>query len=243
MLDKESPIWVLSFAAAVALVCSLLVTTAVYFLRPIQAAYGAVEYNRVVLTAAGLVEPDDALTDAEIVDRFLELETRIVDLELGSATTDVDPLTYDYRALADLEERPRYMPVYVLERSGAIETIVFPVYGDGMWSTIHGAVSLGADLSTITGALFHEHGETPGIGDVIEDPEWLAQWPGTRIFAETGDLCFDIRRRRGSAGPCTIDGVTGATVTVTAVGDMIKRWFGPEGYGPYLQTLTQGQTQ
>lgn len=237
MLDKESPIWVLSFAAAVALVCSLLVTTTVYWLRPIQAAYGAIEYNRIILVAAGLIEPGAELTDADIVDRFLELETRIIDLELDLPTTDVDPLTYSYRSLPDLEERPRYMPVYVLEQDGAIERVVLPVYGDGMWSTIHGAISLAGDLSTIAGALFDEHGETPGIGDAIEDPDWLAQWPGTRIFAETGELCFDVLRRRQPAGPCTIDGVTGATVTVTAVEDMIRHWFGPDGYGPYLRTL------
>jgi Na+-transporting NADH:ubiquinone oxidoreductase subunit C len=239
MLDKESPAWVLGFAATIALGCSLIVATTVYWLRPIQAAFSAVEYNRVILAAAGLVEPGIELSDREVVDRFLDLDTRIVDLETQSYTNAVDPLTYDYRAAASVEGRPRYMPVYILELDGQTERIVLPVFGRGMWSTIYGAVTLRGDFRTIAGVLFYEHGETPGIGDRIENPAWLAQWRGKQIFDDAGEVCFNIGGRE--IGPCNIDGITGATVTVSSIDDMIRDWFGPNGYGPYLRRLAAGE--
>jgi len=240
MRTTQSPLRTLRFAASVALVCSLFVTTAVYWLRPIQAAYGALEYNRVIVAAAGLIPPDAALSDRDVVSRFLELETRIVDLELDWYTDAVDPLTYDYRPLAATRERPRYMPVYLLEQLGRLDRVVLPIYGRGMWSTIHGVITLAGDLTTVVGVVFHEHGETPGIGDRIEDAAWLAQWRGKRLYTDSGELMFAI----GAAGrdaSFRVDGITGATVTVSAVAAMIDDWFGPDGYGPYLAALRGGR--
>ncbi len=241
MLDKESPLWTLSFAAGVALVCSLMVATTVHWLRPIQAAYGAVEYNRVILQAAGLLEPGTEIDDSEVVNRFLELDTRIVDLQTARYTNAVDPLTYDYRTAANLEDQPRFMPVYILKIGNQIDRIVLPVYGSGMWSTIYGSVTLMDDLRTIANVLFYEHGETPGIGDRIENPAWLAQWRGKQIFADSGALCLEIGGNDDDV--CHVDGITGATVTVSAIETMLREWLGPDGYGPYLQALASGEIQ
>jgi len=238
MLDKESPTWTIAFSAGVALVCSLMVATAVYWLRPIQAASGSIEYDRFVLEAADLIAADTQLTDREVLGRFLELDTRIVDLQTGRYTSAVDRLTYDYREAASLDGKPRYMPVYLIESNGRTDRLVLPVYGRGMWSTIHALLTLAPDLRTIEGVLFYEHGETPGIGDRIENAAWRAQWQGKQLFTATGALCFQIGGSGNDA--CRVDGITGATVTATAVERMIRDWLGDDGYGPYLRAQAQG---
>jgi Na+-transporting NADH:ubiquinone oxidoreductase subunit C len=257
---RESMGRTLAVAGGVALFCSLFVSTAVYWLRPIQAAYLSIERNRAIVTAAGIAADDVALSDREVVDRFLTLELRIVDLEADAfAGIDaVDPEVYDYREAIDvasltvpisrdsdiaaLGRRPRAMPAYLLFDGPSLQRIVLPVYGRGMWSTIHGFVGLGPDLKTVTGVRFHEHGETPGIGDRIQNPEWTARWRGKRMYADDGRVVLRIGGT-GSAGPAggdRVDAITGATVTVSAVDRLVRFWFGDDGYGPFLAGMRAG---
>lgn len=250
----ESLARTLGVAAGVALACSLLVATAVHLLRPIERAYGLVDRNRAILDASGLAEPGEPLTDREVVERFLVLEPWIVDLDRGAPTDTVDPAGYDYRAAADdpslaepippeldtarLGTRPRYMPVYLLRSGGRIERIVLPFYGRGMWSTIYGFVALQGDFTTVAGVAIDEQGETPGIGDRIENPAWLARWEGKRLYGPDGALRFRISTD-ATAAPAAyrVDGITGATVTVSAVDAAMRYWFSSSGYEPLLARL------
>ncbi len=254
MSNRDSVARTLGVAAGVAIFCSLLVSSVVLWLRPIQLAYQSIERNRAVLEASGLIEPGLDIAEREIVDRFLILETRIVDLDSDAFSDAVSPITYDFRAAindpdqtepvqseldtASLGRRPFYLPVYLMLDGQRIERIVLPVYGQGMWSTIHGFISLQADLATIQGVSFYEHGETPGIGDRILDPVWLAQWRGQPAYDDSGQLAFRIGADGASpAANAGIDGITGATVTVSAIEDLVRYWLGDDGYGPFLADL------
>jgi Na+-transporting NADH:ubiquinone oxidoreductase subunit C len=257
MSERESIGRTLFVAAAVALVCSLIVSVAVTWLRPIQLAYRSVERNRAVLVAAGLAPRDAALEDRDVVDLFLKLEPRLVDLDAGRfVNADASMIAaYDFRAaaedpeasreiaaaadIASIGRRPLLMPVY-LERSGAeLAQILLPVYGRGMWSTIYGYVALNGDLRTIARAWFYELGETPGIGDRIQRPEWLAQWAGKTAFAADGRLVLEIGGVRAGSADEHIDGITGATITVGGVGRLVRYWLGGDGFGPFLSSLRQ----
>jgi Na+-transporting NADH:ubiquinone oxidoreductase subunit C len=244
----------LAVAAAVALVCSLLVSTAVYFLRPFELAYSAVERNRAILEAAGRAPVEGAVTDREVVERFLELETRIADLSTGSFTQAIDAASYDFRAAADdpgmrvaipaaddvagLSTRPRYMPVHLAFDDDRVSRIVLPIYARGMWSTIYGYVALAADMETIAGVSFYEHGETAGIGDRIKNPDWLGGWRGKRLYGPDGALRFRIATRAETVpAEYRVDSITGATVTVSSIDRAMRYWFSEHGYRPLLERL------
>lgn len=246
----------IAFAAGVAFFCSLMVSTAVYFLRPIALAYEAIDFNRAVVEAAGLLAADADGHDRDVVDAFLELEALVVDLESGVLTDAADARPVDFRAAIDspdklvpipasldaagLETRPRLAAVYVLRRADRIERIVLPFYARGMWSTIHGVIALEPDLSTIAGISFYAHGETPGIGDRIERSDWRDMWRGKSLYDETGELRFRVGREAAAqSAEHGIDSITGATVTVDAVGDAIGYWFSGHGYAPFLQWLRE----
>jgi Na+-transporting NADH:ubiquinone oxidoreductase subunit C len=254
MTRRESSLRTLAVAAGVALFCSLLVSTVVYWLRPMQLAYADIERNFAILVAAGLAPRDESLGDREIVARFVDLEPRIFDRETQNFTSSIDPITYEYRAaaadpgrstplpadrdLAGIGTLARYLPLYVSSSGGSARRIVIPIYGRGMWSTIHGYLSLNADLQTIAGIAFYEHGETPGIGDRIQSPDWLGQWPGTRIYAMDDSVQIHFAPPSSNLLPdYRIDTITGATVTVAAVERMLRFWLGPDGYRPALQLI------
>lgn len=201
-------------AFAVALFCSLVVSAAVTFLRPIQLAWAEIERNRVVLELAGLLKAADAASDREVALRFREIEALKVELWDGTR--------------AEL----------FLHGEGASRRLVLPVEGDGMWAPISGYIALEGDCNTVAGLTFTEHGETPGIGDRIMNPAWRASWVGKQAFDRAGNVALGP----GGDPAHGFDAISGATVTVNAVTRMVARHLGDEGYGPFLARCRAGET-
>ena len=257
MAERDSVGRNLLVAGVVALVCSLIVSAAVTWLRPIQLAYRSLDQGRTVLVAAGLISEAAAQDEGELVERLLDLEQRLVDLDAGQfVNADANMIAaYDFRAAAvdpamsreiepaldsaSIGRRPLVMPVYIRRLDGAIERIVLPVYGQGMWSTIHAYLVLDGDLRRVVRFEIAEHGETPGIGDRIENPDWLARWSGKRAFRDDGTLVLRVAGAPGGDPDERIDGITGATVTVEAVNSLLRYWLGEDAYGPFLNRLRQ----
>ena len=245
----------LLIAMAVALGCSAMVSLAIQFLRPVQDAYAQLERNRAVLTAAGEL-PDNA-SDRMIVSRYLDLDVRVVNMTskvFVDHTPVGDARLYDHWALDEgsrlllqasaeaTSDRPtllpQYVPVYLVWEGQTLHRLVLPVHGKGMWSTIYAYLALNGDLSTVAGMHVYRHGETPGIGDRIEDPQWLSTWTGKRAYDDTGRSQFLVARG-SSASPYRVDLITGASVTSEALGNIVRFWLGPQGYGPLLQALRE----
>ena len=254
--DRDSPLRILIVSAGVAVGCAAMVATAVTYFRPMQAAHASLERSRDILIAAGLVTNEDSVPAREIAGRFRQLTVRTLDLRTGELTDAVNPLTFDFEAAAALDSgstplaedsdpaklgrRPNLMPAYLLQKDGVLESIILPVYGQGMWSTIRGFIALGADANTIKSLVIHEHGETPGIGDRIEDPAWLGNWSGKRVFDQQGSIALHpVTRGKSPADVHAIDGISGATVTTDALVTLVRFWMGNDGYGPTLQRLRE----
>ncbi|NNJ79624.1 MAG: NADH:ubiquinone reductase (Na(+)-transporting) subunit C [Xanthomonadales bacterium] len=253
--ERDRPLRVLLVSALVAVGCSLMVTAAVSYFRPMQAAYAALERNRVLIEAAGLTDAAASLSDREVATLFRRLEIRAVDLRSGKFTDDVDPLGYDFDAaatsadgstplpessdIASIGRRPNYMPVYFRGSPNDPECIVLPVYGQGMWSTIRAFIALGPDGNIIQALVIQDHAETPGIGDRIEDRAWLASWTGKPVFDQRG-VAIQLAKTGTAAGPNSIDGISGATITARALVMLVQFWLGENGYGPLLENLRKG---
>ena len=120
--------------------------------------------------------------------------------------------------------------------------VILPVSGMGLWSTLYGFVALDADLRTIRGLTFYEHGETPGLGGEVDNPRWKALWPGRRAFGADAEVRIEVIR--GRAGPADVDphrvdGLAGATMTGRGVTNMLRFWLGEHGFRPYLERLRE----
>ena len=231
-IDESVP-KTLAIAVAVALVCSTLVSSAVYLLRPVQAAYGALERNRAIVTAAGNLHANAG--DQEIVTAYLALENRVFDIRTGKQSELYDGLTYDHWE-TNADSPPEYVPVYFKFNKAVLDRVVLPIHGKGMWSTLYGYLALNADLNTVASLVIYQHGETPGIGDLVQEPQWLARWGGKKIYDSSGTLRITVSTDKAIPDQHRIDSITGATVTSKAVGSMVRHWMGPNGYA---QVITQ----
>lgn len=218
-------------AVAVALACSAMVTTAVYLLKPLQAAYAAVERNRAIAVAAGVAAP--GAPDDEVVAAYLDLEAFVIDLETGGIARNLDGRSYDHwQTLTD--GPPRFVPVYLSVEDGALARVVVPLDGPGMWSRLYGYLALGPDLNTVLALVIHGHGETPGIGDRIQSPDWLAGWTGKQVRDADGRVSLAVSDDRALPARHRVDVITGATISSQAVGGMVRVWLGPQGLGDVL---------
>jgi Na+-transporting NADH:ubiquinone oxidoreductase subunit C len=256
---RHSTLYTVLFAAAICVVCGILVSSAAVSLAERQEVNRALDRQQKVLEAAGLAEPGQPLTAEQVAEAFSSIDTRILDLETGRLDPSVDPRTYDYRKAAldpaqsiaapandaGVERMPRAVPVYfVKDVAGAIDMMVLPIQGLGLWSTLYGFLALDADGNTVRGITYYQHGETPGLGGEVDNPRWKAKWPGRKIYGESG--APEIEVIKGSAGPPEqdphrVDGLSGATITSRGVTYMLHLWLGPDVYGPFLERFTQGE--
>ena len=245
----------LAFSAGVCLVCAVVVSTAAVSLADRQDQNAALDKQKNVLLAVGLVTDGERLAADEVAARFAPITQLVVNLSTGAVLDDVDPAGFDQRAAATDPTRSRVAPdnparvvrlpeaalVYeVRDASDTLEMVVMPVEGLGLWGMLYGFVALEGDLRTIRGLTFYEHKETPGLGGEVDNSRWKALWTGRLAFDET--LTPVIAVVKGLAGsvaddPHAVDGLSGATITSRGVTNLVRFWLGPEGFGPYLTRL------
>lgn len=255
-MQVNSVRYTLLFAAAVCLVCSLLVASATVLLRDRQRANQLLYLQKNVLQATGLVGPGEPITDREVVDLFeRNIRIRLVDLRTGEYVEhpSVDPSRYDQRRARADPERSREAPpnlsqikripnlatVALVVKDGKPVQVVLPIEGIGLYGTLYGFVALDRDLATIRGLAFYENRETPGLGGEVDNPKWRALWPGRKAFDETGKTRITLIKG-GDVGPpdrdpYQVDALSGATITSNGVTRMLHFWLGENGFGSFLE--------
>ncbi len=243
---------IVAVALILSLVCSVMVSSAAVLLKPLQERNQALAVKSEIVKVSGLMTDD-----ADIEQLFTQIEARVVNLDTGEYAEDIDPSTFDPVAtardpatsialaanqdIAKIKRRANYALVYVVHEGDQVRTVILPVYGSGLWATMYGFLALASDGKTITGLTFYQHGETPGLGDKIEDPDWQAQFVNKLAFDEQGKP--RIMLTKGSVNTSSpdavfqVDGIAGATLTANGVTHLLQFWLGQQGFGPYLEAL------
>lgn len=259
--QKESTVRTLIVALLVCLVCSVFVAGAAVALRPIQVENSLLDKQRNILAIAGL--GNASMSGTEVKALFNErIVARLVDLETGKFSDEFDAQTFDPLAaakdpalsenlsgaedIASINRRENYSVVYMVENDEQqMETLILPVRGYGLWSTLHGFMALQGDLNTVQGFGFYQHAETPGLGGEVDNPNWRGLWPGKEIFNDEGQLAIRvIKGSVDSASPNAdhqIDGLAGATLTANGVNNLLQYWLGENGFGSFIDNLRSGE--
>jgi len=128
-----------------------------------------------------------------------------------------------------------------VEENGQLKSVILPIRGYGLWSTLHGFIALESDLNTVVGLGFYQHAETPGLGGEVDNPKWKGLWPGKKLYNEAGEPVIHIVK--GGVDPSSpnaehqVDALAGATLTSNGVDRLLQFWLGEQGFGPYLAKL------
>ena len=260
-VKQESIVRTLLVALLVCLVCSVVVAGAAVGLKATQVVNRELDKQRNILAIAGLGQGTPSAAEVQRIFKQ-RIKPRLVDLQTGRFSDAHDAASFDplkaakdpalsdavasAEDIASIRRRERFSVVYLVDGDdGRLQTLILPVRGYGLWSTLHGFIALQSDLKTVTGFGFYQHAETPGLGGEVDNPRWKALWPGKQVLDDAGQPA--IRIVKGTVDPASpqalhqVDGLAGATLTSKGVDHLLHFWLGPQGFGPFLAHLRAGE--
>ncbi|MDH5433230.1 MAG: Na(+)-translocating NADH-quinone reductase subunit C [Gammaproteobacteria bacterium] len=247
--SNESFFKTVLIAVSLCLVCSVLVTSSAVILKDKQKSNALLDKKRNVLIAANLYKEG-----IDIEQAFASIDQQFVDLKSGQLVELENAVSYDQRKaaknietshkpqkdIARIGRQANIASIYLVKGEQGIESIILPVHGKGLFSTMYGFLAIKSDKKTVIGLKFYEQGETPGLGGEVENPKWLALWQDKQLFDDKGNLALELVK--GSAqNQYQIDALSGATMTTRGLQNMIDFWLGEEGFGPFLSQLQTNQ--
>ncbi len=267
-LGNDSLEKTIAIAVALCLVCAVLVSFAAVALKPLQVGNKAADMKKNILDVAGLLE-DGADINKAFSDK---IEAKIVDLETGEYVENINADEYDQRKaakdpvqnvsipkdkdIAHIRVKAKYAKVFLVKENGGIKSIILPINGYGLWSTLYGFLSLDPDGQTVQSINFYDQQETPGLGGEVVNPKWRALWKGKKVYAETDQPSLEkgliteadvgepaLSLIKGSVdntkagSQYQVDGLAGATLTSTGVTNLVRYWTSNEGFAPYLKKV------
>ncbi len=221
-MNTTSNSYVMTFAVGMCVTVSTVLALLANGLRETQQAAAEFDRQKNVMMAAGLIQAGDARTREELEKVFEEKVTEVtVDVESGAVVADAED------AGAKRKEDPRRYRVVGTARTEKGEVTVLPVSGKGLWSTIYGYLALESDNDHVRGITFYKHGETPGLGGEVENPQWTAQWVGKSIRRDNG-IGVIVKKGKVDEGVPKekahyVDGLAGATITSNGVTSFVER--------------------
>lgn len=257
-------------ALALCLVGAIVVSGSAVILRPLQEWNKSKDEKVNIVEVADLYQPG---VDVETV--FKNIEVRLVDLATGDYAEGMDAKSYDQwkaakdpllseaipanKDIASIKRKPKVAKVYLVKEGDQLKTLILPVNGYGLWSTMFGFIALEADAETVVGMNLYDQAETPGLGGEVVNPKWKALWKGKKVYnftgkefhennlsekgqtIEIGEVALGLVKGfvdPGKAGSeYQVDALAGATLTSRGVSNLVQYWMGKEGYGIYLAKI------
>ncbi len=194
----------MAFTVAIALVCSLLLTGAATGLKERKLRNVAVDRQKNILKAVGLLDPDQQATVVQIERLYQEM----------IRCYSMDGTGHIVRGDADA------MPVCFYVKDAQPAAYILPVDSRGLWGKIRGYMAIEKDGKTVAGFSVYSHNETPGLGGEIEKPWFQENFVGKRIVDEAGAFAA-VGIAKGKAADVIaadrqanyVDGISGATLT------------------------------
>lgn len=199
-----------AIALALCLVGAVLVSGSAVALKPLQETNKSKDERVNILEVAGLLEEGTNVEEA-----FKNIEPKIVDLATGEYVDSIDPKTFDQRKaakdpamseaippekdIANIKRKPKYAKVYLVKEDGQLKSIILPVSGYGLWSTMYGFIALEADAQTVIGLNLYDQAETPGLGGEVVNPKWKALWKGKKVYNFTGKELLEENGKRSKS--------------------------------------------
>ena len=211
-LNKESNSYIIIYSTILVVIVAFLLAFVSQTLKQQQDNNVALDTRKQILYSLNLRDTVATLSDSQINELYEKVITQ----------TD---------SVAD--EKGKQRPyVYHANLNGEVK-YVLPLKGQGMWGGISAFLAIDSDKNTVYGAYFNHESETAGLGAEIKDnTQWQQKFQGKKIFSALETLALSVEKNVNNE--TTVDAVTGATVTSTAVSVMLQ-----EQLGKYMDFLKQ----
>ena len=169
---QRSNNYIIRFAAAVCVVCSIFVSGSAVSLKSMQKSNQLLDLQKNVISVSGIFDSPDAVAalSAEDIEQYFPKEApdsgkyiKIVYLAVNDGQATVLEKQYespeDYKKankgkckkLSKKDNKPQIsclpeeLMVYLVYNGATLERVIYPVEGKGLWSTLKGFLALGKD--------------------------------------------------------------------------------------------------
>ncbi len=192
----------LLFAAALGVVCSLMLTAASSGLKAFQLKNALVDRQRNILKSVGALEPQRRYRPDEIKALF---------------ENSIEAINVDDRGqvVAADNADERVFPLYLFTEDDQVKAYILPVDSRGLWGRIYGFLAVENDGRTVAGFSVYQHSETPGLGGEIEKPWFQRNFVGKQIVNAGGDL-VSVGIAKGAVADVVAADRSATTWTVSA---------------------------
>lgn len=241
-------------------ICSVFVSTAAVLLKPTQQENKLLDKQKYILEAAGLVNTKSGNVEKDqILATYNKyVEAKLVDLKSGewvegdANTFDADKAARNPETsfkpkndIASVKNVANTGVVYLVNNDqGELQTVIIPIKGYGLWSTMYAFLAVESDLNTVRSLVYYDFtgsGETPGLGGEVQNPQWIAKWEGKKLYDEQGDLAIKVTKNPAIANSVHgVDALSGATLTSNGVQYSLEFWLGEEGYARFIEKARNG---
>lgn len=195
------------FAAATCLVCTISLTAASTGLKELQQKNIAMDRQKNILKAVGLINENVGYTHEEINKLYVD-NIKSIWVDSNGFIVKKD------------QKAKKKLPVYIYMKNDRIESYILPIDSRGLWGRILGYLALKNDGSTIVGFTIYKHSETPGLGGEIEKRWFQKNFEGKKIVSRTGNFLSISIAKGGLINTVPenrrinyVDGISGATLT------------------------------
>lgn len=251
-MDKNSSTYTIGFAAAITIVCALLLGLAATSLKPMQDINLEVDKKSKILQALSLFKPEQSKNDiraffgengGQVGTKTIFVAKKAINskgeiLDLPQKAINALDLEAQMKKYPDEETKRRY-PFFIQydssedKKADKAAAYVIPIYGYGLWSNCYGVIAIDKDCETVKNLIYYKHGETPGLGGEIEKPKFSASFVGRSIFNNKGEVALTTTKTVSENWE--VPAISGSTFTMDGVNLMLKKYL--TVYDAYFKTV------
>lgn len=164
------------------LVCSIFVSTAAVVLKPTQQENKLLDKQRYILEAANLLGSKNAsMSKADILQTYnAHVSAKVVSLASGDFVAGLNGNTFDMdkaarnpatsfvpqHDVASLKRVADDAVVYLVhDEQGKLSSVILPIKGYGLWSTMYAFLALDPDMNTIQNLVYYDFS---GSGETLD---------------------------------------------------------------------------
>ncbi len=212
------------FSIVMVVVVGSILAFAATSLQPTQYENMRQEKMQNILATVGV---ETERSEAEGLYRQYITEEIVLDSN-GEVKDGVKAFDVDLAKELKVNEDEQNFPLYIANVDGE-KFYIIPLRGAGLWNAIFGYIALKDDVNTVKGVVFDHLGETPGLGAEITQVWFQERYADEKIFDGSGNL-VGISAPKGAPSTSKddnrVDAISGATITVDGVSNMISERLG-----------------
>ncbi|MBO4907351.1 MAG: FMN-binding protein [Bacteroidaceae bacterium] len=227
-LNTNSNVYTIIYASVMVVVVAFLLAFVSSSLKKKQDANVAIDKKTQILAALNV----RGIAKSEVEAQYAaHIDTTCVLTADGQVIEGADAFDVETKEIGEK------FPIYMAKTADGQNALVLPVKGRGLWGGLWGYIAVTPDMQTVLGAYFNHESETAGLGALIKEEPFQAQFAGRPVFGEDGKVALTVVKKGSSENASQVDGVTGATLTSKGTGEMVH-----DGLQAYVDVLTKAQS-